>query len=425
MARILYVVTFILFSNQLINSKLHAQSNFQPGHIVTPFGEKINGEIDFGNWEKTPDKIKFKHPENPQQILVYSSQEIKGFAVGGEQYVSEKVEVFKFVSNEGKIERGSEFETTMESVFLQILVDGEKNLFHYKSPKSKDNFYFRNGEHFQLLKYKKYAIERTIEGKTRTVIVENKFFQGQLNAYLTDCPALESDFNNVQYKKESLRKLFLSYNECIGKKVEFQKQEKIKTEFGVLAGMTITNLNFIGKFHPNLTEVNYGLSILPTLGTSVDFILMRNRKKWKFTNELMIAGYSFSGQHINYKASNLELHSKTDFASLQVKVNNMLQYNLKYPSFDWFFNGGISNGLSIVSTNSEFLETFYFDTERSETRTAVPTRRRIETGFLIGTGIRKGNISGEIRYENGNGMSNYFSLLSLTHRLYLLVGYRF
>jgi hypothetical protein len=103
----------------------------------------------------------------------------------------------------------------------------------------------------------------------------------------------------------------------------------------------------------------------------------------------------------------------------------MVQYNLKYTSFDWFFNGGISNGFSVISTNTEFLETFYFDTERSETRTAVPTRRRIETGFLIGTGIRKGNISGEIRYENGNGMSNYPSLLSLTHRLYFLVGYRF
>jgi hypothetical protein len=144
MARIVYIFTFLIIFITVVNSKLIAQSNFQPGHIVNPFGEKIFGEIDFGNWEKTPDKIKFKLLENSQQIMIYSPQEIKGFSVGGEQYVSEKVEVFKYVSGEGKIERGSEIETTMESVFLLKLVDGEKNLFYYKSPKSKDTSIIKN-----------------------------------------------------------------------------------------------------------------------------------------------------------------------------------------------------------------------------------------------------------------------------------------
>jgi hypothetical protein len=44
--------------------------------------------------------------------------------------------------------------------------------------------------------------------------------------------------------------------------------------------------------------------------------------------------------------------------------------------------------------------------------------------FLVGTGIRIGKISGTVRYENGNGMSDVPSISSKTHKIFFLIGYR-
>ncbi len=50
--------------------------------------------------------------------------------------------------------------------------------------------------------------------------------------------------------------------------------------------------------------------------------------------------------------------------------------------------------------------------------------RRYEQGILAGIGTGLSLFSFELRYEAGNGMSDY-ALVSRTKRGYLLLGYRF
>jgi hypothetical protein len=142
-------------------------------------------------------------------------------------------------------------------------------------------------------------------------------------------------------------------------------------------------------------------------------------------NELVYAAYQHAGKSVNQKANNLTEYSSTTFAYHQIKMNNMIRYSSFFGKNEWFTNLGLATGMAISHTNEENLRTVFFETEKFETREAVEGGRIFEIGFLIGTGIRFKNISTEIRYENGNGMSNFPSLASTTHKVIFQLGYRF
>jgi hypothetical protein len=414
------IITLLVF---IFGNNVLAQSNFKPGIIFTIAGDNIQGEIDYRNWEKNPKKISFKNFEN-KEVLEITPNEIQGFSVAEEVYISARVETEAL--GKDQLDQSPNIETITETVFLQTLTSGEKSLFLYKNEWSRENFYIKENDEHYLLKYKKYNKEETVGGTKRIFAVENKFFLGQLSAYLNDCPTIQEDISRTQYKSESLIRLFLKYTDCMGKEVQFQKpKEKLLTKFGFLGGVSMTSLNFKGQNRPNLTEVNYGISTNPVLGLSFDLILPRNMRKWSITNELMFASYKFSGSNTNQKSTNHVEQSETRFESSQLKINSMVQHSMFFNSLEWFLHGGVSFGFALSETNEEYIETVFFDSFTAKNRKPVESDRIAETGFLFGTGLRFGNISGIIRYENGNGMSDNPSLLSKTHKLFILIGYRF
>jgi hypothetical protein len=102
----------------------------------------------------------------------------------------------------------------------------------------------------------------------------------------------------------------------------------------------------------------------------------------------------------------------------------MLQHSLFFNSVEWFVHGGASFGFIIDETKNEFIETEFFNSFRSENKVPFESDRLAEMSFLVGTGIRIGKISGTVRYENGNGMSDVPSISSKTHKIFFLIGYR-
>ena len=79
----------------------------------------------------------------------------------------------------------------------------------------------------------------------------------------------------------------------------------------------------------------------------------------------------------------------------------------------------------IHEKNYKKVETTLFSTNSTKESLALDDTRNYEQGFTISTGINKGKMMAEIRYEKGNGMSKIVSLKSATHRLYILLGYTF
>jgi hypothetical protein len=419
-ARTLYTVLLVSTVNQLFG-----QSNFQSGYVVNIEGDTLRGKIDYRNWEKNPKKITFQYGDSsgPNE---FAPADLISFAVMDEIYVSALVETEVSSSNTNQLDNTARLETIQEQVFLQTLIKGEKSLYLNVNSFSKENFYIKDGDRFLLLTYKKYNAEKLEGGYTRSYVAENKMYQGQLSVYLQDCPSMKKATQSVLYKKESLKRLFESYYDCIGEPLEFSKRdEKTFVKWGVLAGVSATSLRFDSEFHPNLTNPDYGTSINPTFGGSMDIIFARNLNKWAMVNELVYASYQHSGESVNQKNNNLTEYSSTTFAYHQIKMNNMIRYSSLIGNTEWFTNLGLATGLAISHTNEENLRTVFFETEKFETREAVEGGRIFEVGFLLGAGIRIKKISTEIRYENGNGMSNFPSLASTTHKFIFQLGYRF
>ena len=114
------VITLLVF---IFGNNVFAQSNFKPGIIFTIAGDNIQGEIDFRNWEKNPKIISFKNFEN-KQVLEITPDEIQGFSVAEEVYISARVETEAL--SKDHLDQSPYIETITETVFLQTLVSGKK-----------------------------------------------------------------------------------------------------------------------------------------------------------------------------------------------------------------------------------------------------------------------------------------------------------
>jgi len=249
---------------------------------------------------------------------------------------------------------------------------------------------------------------------------------GQLNIYLNDCENIYSKIENTDYKKKSLTELFKNYYECLPSDLTFQKEvEKTQTEIGVLAGFSITSLEFSGVIFPYLTYANYTTSMNPTGGIFFEFILPRNRRKWSIYNEFLFTNYKVSGIYEEYTSENFYTITTSEIGYSYLKMNNMVRYKFPIGKMSLFLNGGISNGLSVKETNYKRKESRVYSTDRIVEELAVEYTRKHEQGFTFGTGVKYNRFSLEIRFDRGNGMSNYASLKSVTKKYCLILGCRF
>jgi hypothetical protein len=70
-------------------------------------------------------------------------------------------------------------------------------------------------------------------------------------------------------------------------------------------------------------------------------------------------------------------------------------------------------------------ESRLFSQIRTEEGAAIEDARKLEQGLLLGLGGKWNRYSAELRYERGNGMSNFSGLNSLTNRFFFLLEYSF
>lgn len=397
-----------------------AQKHYFPGYIIDLEGDTIHGFIHARHWDKNPDKLLFKE-KTETETTIYSPLDISGFSVQDERYINGIVqnEVSPYKSFE--LDYDSEVELEYDTVFLQTLILGPYSLYHYRNSDSKDQFYLQTDSTFELLIYKKYL--KGQEGNSYTA--ENNTYRGQLIFYFKDCPSIYEKANALKYSKNSLKKFFSFYYKCTQKQIKFQnKPEKLPSDFGIIAGVSITNLKFSSEDFDELVNAGYPNSINFSGGIFYDIFLSKFNWKWSINNELIISSFKVSGYYEKYKSENEWLKVDTEIGYTYLKLNNMVRY--KYPLGNWaiFLNGGISNGFAITEINSKHKEQKFYSTTREYNEKAIDDTRKYEVGFIGGVGVAYKRIFIEARYEKGNGMATYKNLKSIVNRMYFFLGYK-
>jgi hypothetical protein len=85
---------------------------------------------------------------------------------------------------------------------------------------------------------------RTHVGTCHYGVQSNNTYQDQLSLYLADCPTMKRRLKGVSYFASSLQRTFADYYACTSQPLAFQLRSITKHQFGLLAGVTHTNLSF-------------------------------------------------------------------------------------------------------------------------------------------------------------------------------------
>jgi hypothetical protein len=412
--------TLIIF-NFLLLQNVFSQENFTKGFIISVKGDTIKGFIDYRNWEKNPDKITFKNL-NSETKKTINPIDIQGFGVNNDFYESAIVKLELSSNSTIDLTILKELDMKTDTVFLEAMFRGSKSLYSYKSEQIREQFFIKNQGVFELLIYKRY-LKNTDE---QTKIAENATYLSQLSMYFQEASNIQSRLRSVEYTKKSLKSLFANYYSQSQDSSKFQKKtEKAFLEFGVLAGVSIFNINFKGTAFPELINGNFNTSIKPTVGINLDIVFPRNQKRWSLRNEIMYSSFTTEGNYLDYEYEEKYSTYKTNLDYAYLKLVNMIRYKLLIGKVDIFINGGISNGLAIKNEKTLEKKTRLFSFNRVENLDPIKSNANYEQGFLLGLGIKYNKYSFEIRNERGTGMSTAISLVSPTNRLSFLIGYQF
>lgn len=236
----------------MINSSLvFSQKNFIEGFIITSERDTITGFIDFKGWKSNPKNISFLEDEESEP-LSFSPKDIHAFFVDGSFYVSDSV--FRTPGTRSIKNAGYDPnpKPIFESVFLRMLIGGEKKLYQYLSDRLTEHFFIQTDTIVEL-KYVVYFNSGEAEKVNRAMrerrfLLENNQYRVQLLHYLPGCAT--KDFNEkiigVSYSQKELLKLFTDYYECQGFDYYFIDQSK-RTKFrwwevlAVIGGFLLLN----------------------------------------------------------------------------------------------------------------------------------------------------------------------------------------
>lgn len=402
-------------------NKTYSQENYIQGYIIKEKGDTIIGFIDYRNWDSNPNKINFKS-ELESEPYKYTPNQIKEFGVKDELYVSGIVNAEISSKNSSQLDEDPTLKIRKDTTFLQTLFRGTKSLYYYRNPISGDNFYINLDTHFELLIYKKYL--RRIKGSK--IITENNKYIGQLILYLEDCPSIQSKIQHSSYNKNSLVKIFENYYKASNSQIEFHRQkEKVKTDIGVIVGLSQTTLKFNTTKLDYLSNTDFNPSTDFSAGLYFDIILPRDQGKWSIYNEVLFTSYEISGEYLDYEHENKYTITSTEMAYSYLNLNNLVRFKYPIKGSFIFINGGISNGFAIYEQNLRKIESKFYVNNRYSEEKAIDTTKKYEFGVIIGTGLKYKKFGIEIRYEMGNGISNDPDVDTLTKSFSVYLGYRF
>lgn len=418
------ICSFLFMFASLTN--VYSQKNFVSGYIVDLTGDTINGLIDYQNWTSNPTNVKFKQV-NDSEIILYTPEKILEFGAGDDIYISRKVKIENSPNEKYQLDERPELSIIERNVFLKTLVKGEKSIYLFNDKDIKENFYIDTDSGLSLLIYKRYlnkVIFNTYQLKYYKY--ENNSYKNILNRYLNDCSSIDTKINKSSYNQSELLDIFKTYYLCLNKKPKFlKKYDKMAFKFGVLTGISLTDLKFnsiMNQFN-FLSKWNSNSSVDFTSAVFLDLVFPANRNKLSLYNELMFAKYGITGMYSSTDSYSQNYEYNTTYNLSYIKLNNLIRYNYLLGDAKIFINGGLSNGFA-VNKNCQKTTTIRIGENKTSNVERVTDLRLFEQSLLIGTGLKYDRFSLEFRYELGNGISAEEGLSSVTSRYFLLIGYQ-
>jgi len=228
----------------------------QNGYYVTTGGQRVDGqflETDFLN----PATLKFKSG-SASDFTLLDTKDVKEYGIGSD-YKSVKYTVQIDVTDaaQGQLSANKDATWQKQTLFLNVLVEGDATLYSYTTDKGTKFFYKIESKQLepQQLLYRQYS-----SGSLSSA--ENNKFRQQLYTDLT-CgnEANKMDrFIELKYRKNELINIFKEYNKCKNaQNTEYSNSagKRAVVNFNVFAGFYSASFNIDGA-KPAAKKDSYG-----------------------------------------------------------------------------------------------------------------------------------------------------------------------
>ena len=402
-----------------------AQEAFQSGYIISSQKDTLKGYVAYKN-AKT---FKYKKGKD-SQTMEYKAQDVLTVVSNSSSQVYEShylsIETAPLKLSLLKDHDKNAKATKMDTVFVKALVLGKVSLYQLTEDTGREHFYLKKEEtgNLEELVLRKYY--KDSDGKKTVTILEK--YKGQLTYQLRDCNKLDKMIQKLDYSSTDLQELIVEYLKCTGaSQVQTANIEKPKLQFGLVLGASNTNISFKSDNDKNLESINFPSSINPVGGVS--FNLKFPKKNWRSSiyNEILYKSFSTEGDYSDASPRGFTTNGEISIDFAYIRLNSMLRYNYATASsLKPFFNFGFSNSFAFKTNNTEKTQLILgVGNITEEEKDAFSSIRKYEQGLLLGGGAYSGKLSGEVRFEMSNGISNFSGLSSPVRSLYLIIGYHF
>ncbi len=187
-----------------------AQNNYRHGYIITNDNDTVYGWIDFRTDQQNFLRCSFKSSLDEVSVQTYLPSQIAGyrFIEEGKFYVSRTIHLEN---------------VTFNQVFLEFLLQGNKNLYYYNDEKSLVEYYLFEDESGNMIPISKKPDELLavlgdrerfshMDKATYVTIQDNKY-KGVLTYLFKEQPELKKDIEQLPFRRAEMVELAKSYHD--------------------------------------------------------------------------------------------------------------------------------------------------------------------------------------------------------------------
>lgn len=294
--------TLFLFIAICISSISIAQTTYKPGYYITQKGERVDCLIKNSNWLNSPESITYKLSKEGDKQTINTS-ELKSFEINN---------LRKYTNVDTYVDESPDriVKLAKKRLLVQVLVEGEANLYLYNNFKNRKHFYSVDNSEVKELRHKEYTEKVAITlNNDKTIVKQDNDFLVRLNEDVKCIPT--ADFVRIEYKSKDLKQHFMDYNACKNAEITFEeKTEKVIYNLNAIAGMNFSDITMNFDLENAILDDSYDLEKKSsiTFAAELEIRLPLNNYKNSIFTGIGYQSYESAKDDFEFKYNSVEFH---------------------------------------------------------------------------------------------------------------------